>query len=183
METGKNTFTAEYEYGRIKEFEKRVLTEGVCGPFLPVSFVKFGEKEKVNYDCNGYVAIEAYQIKSTMEMVVLLEKCAFALIDLCGRLINPKKIELNAGTVYYSEIKKEIRIAYVPRRIPAEKTMEVFTGLLANLENYTRSKEMTGYLRSIRSYIEYSGGGLFDVVNYIGELKQEIHACGWEVKT
>ena len=178
MEMGKNTFTAEYEYHIIKDFEKRVLTEGGCGPFLPMSFIKYGDKEIANYDCSGYVAIAAFEIKSNMEMAVLIEKCVFALIDLCGQLIGPKKIELNVRTVFYSESKKEVRFAYVPRRSHAEKTMDVLTGLLINMENCMKSKEMTGYLRAIRSYIEYSGGGLFDVANYIGELKQEIHACG-----
>ena len=178
--TGNNILTAEYEYGRIKDFEKRVLTEGACRSFLPMSFIKIGDRERVNYDCSGYIAIAALEIKNSMDMVNILEKCVFSIIDACGYLVNPKKIELNIGTAYYSKSKNEVRLAYVPRRTPVEKTMDVFMGFLDNMENCTKSKEMTAYLRVIKSYIEYSGCGLFDVVNYIGELKQEIHACGFE---
>ena len=180
METGKNIFTIEFESGRIKDFEKRILTESARGPFLPMSFIKHSNRETVNYDCSGYISIAGFEIKNSMEMIMILEKCAFALIDACGYLINPRKIELNTGTVFYSDGKKEIRFAYMPRRLPAENTRNVFTDFLSNMENCPISKEMTGYLRSIRTYVEYSGGSLFDIINYIGVLKQEIHACGWE---
>ncbi|MCL2436458.1 MAG: DUF6382 domain-containing protein [Clostridiales bacterium] len=178
MEQGKNIFTVEYECGRIKEFEKKILAKGVCKAFLPMSFVYFGDTERANYDCSGYQPLANCEFRNSKEMVDLLEKCVFALIDSCGHLINPKKIELNAGTVFYSGSRKEVRFAYVPKAIPAEKTSNVFAELLKHIEKSARSKEMQDYAKVIASYIEYSNGSFFDVIHYLGELKQEIHACG-----
>ena len=177
MEQGKNIFTIEYECGRIKKFEKKILAQGLCKSFLPMSFVSFGEIERANYDCSGYQPLVNYEFRNSKEMVDLLEKCIFALMDSCGYLINPKKIELSAETVFYSDSKKEVKLAYVPKTIPAGKALHVFTELLENIEKSMRSKDIHNYLKSIVSYIEYSNGSFFDVINYLGELKQEIHAC------
>jgi len=189
MEQGRNIFTIEYESGRIKEFEKKILAQGFCKSFLPMSFVYFGEIERVNYDCSGYQPIVNCEFRSSKEMIELLEKCIFALMDCSGYLINPKKIELNTETVFYSDSRKEVRFAYVPRTIPAEKALRVFIEFLEHIGRMVQSrpesangnmqsKDIHNYLKSITSYIGYSNGSLFDVINYLGELKQEIHACG-----
>ena len=178
MEQGRNVFTIEYEYGRIKTFEKKILAKGLCKSFLPMSFVYYGETERVNYDCSGYQPIANCEFKSSKEMIDLLEKCIFALMDSSGYLINPRKIELNAETVFYSDSRKEVRFAYVPKTIPAKRVLHVFIELLEHAGKSVRGKDMHNYLKSIVSYIEYSNGSFLDVINYLGELKQEIHACG-----
>jgi hypothetical protein len=178
MEQGKNIFTVEYESGMIKDFEKKILAKGICKSFLPMSFVHFGEIERVNYDCSGYQPLANCELGNSKDMIDLLEKCVFALIGSCEYLINIRKIELNAGTVFYSDSKKEVKLAYVPKKVPAEKATFVFMELLTFIEKGIRSKEMHDYLKAIASYIEYSNGGFLDIINYFGELRQEIHACG-----
>ncbi|MCL1809792.1 MAG: DUF6382 domain-containing protein [Clostridiales bacterium] len=177
-EEGKNTFTIEYERGMIKEFEKRVLAEGGCKAFLPMGFVSFGETETVNYDCSGYQPIANVSFKSSKEMVDLLEKCVFSLVDSSGYLINPRKLDLNTGTVFYSNSRKEVKLAYVPKCEPSEKVTQALKELICHMEGNVREKEMADYLRATASFIEYSNGSLYDVAGYLGELRQEIHACG-----
>ena len=178
MEQGKNIFTIDYKRGMIKDFEKKILIKGRCKSFLPMSFVHFGEVERANYDCSGYQPLANCEIRNSKEMVDLLEKCVFVLIDSSGHLINPRKIELNAGTVFYSSGRREVKLAYVPKQIPLERSIYVFIELLKHIEKGIRSKDMYGYLKAIASYIEYSNGSLLDVVHYLGELRREIHACG-----
>ena len=178
MEQGKNIFTLEYDRGMIKDFEKRVLTGGVCKAFLPMSFVDFDGKENASYDAGGYRPIACSGFKNSMEMVDLVESCVFALINSNEHLINPKKIELNSETVFSSSSKREIRIAYIPRASPAGKTTDVLTELIDDLRKKAESREIQEYLRSIAAYVEYSNSSLSDVVNYLGELRQEIHSCG-----
>ena len=177
MEEGKNIFTVDYEPGRIKDFEKRILTEGRCKSFLPVSFVSGGEKERANYDCSGYHQAAFRGFESSMEMMLFLEKCAFALLGACRHLLNPRKIELNIETVFYSSPGKELRFAYVPKPVPHQRTTSAFAEFLEQLLSKTEDKEIRNYLTAVQSYIGDSNGSLFDIINYIGELKQEIHAC------
>ncbi|MCL1983216.1 MAG: DUF6382 domain-containing protein [Clostridiales bacterium] len=177
-EEGKNTFTIEYERGMIKEFEKRILAEGACKAFLPMGFVSAGEADTAHYDCSGYQPIANYEFKNSKNIVDLLEKCVFSLIDSASYLLNPKKLELNTGTVFYSDSRKEVKLAYVPKQTPSEKVTHAFKELLNHMESNVRGKESSGYLKATAAYIEYSNGSLFDVVNYLGELRQEIHACG-----
>jgi len=186
MEYGKNTFTIEYAASKIKEFEKKILALGVCKSLLPMSFVSFGQTEQANYDCSEYQSLDYYEIKSSKELIELIEKCVFALMQAGSNLINPRKFELTTKTVFYSDAKKEIKLAYVPKEVQAEKATHVFVEFLKSLENDIENKssgrlnknEMIGYLREIISCIESKNRSLFDIINYLGEVKQEIHACG-----
>jgi len=167
----------EYEIGRIKNFEKEILATGICKALLPMSFVCIGEVVKVNYDCSGYKPLSEFEIVSNKEMISLLEKCIFALMNSCEYLINPKKMELSLQTVFYSESKKEIKFAYSPKAVQAEKALQGFTELLKQIENKANERTMSDYLNSIISYIESENVSFMDVINYLGEIKQEIHAC------
>jgi len=177
MEQGKNIFTMEFKSERIKGFEKKILTQGLCKAFLPMSFVCFGEIERVSYNSSGYKSLANYEVKISKELIYLLEKCVFALLDCCEYLINPKKIELSPETVFYSDCKKEIRFAYFPKEIVSQSVLHNFLELVRHIEQTEKDKEMSDYLKATASYIEYSNGGMIDVINYLGELKQEIHAC------
>jgi len=178
MEEGKNTFTIEYERGSIKDFEKRILTEGRCESFLPVSFVATSEKETAFYNVSGYHKLADLKIENSNEMMCILEKCIFALIESGNYLLNAKKLLLSAETVFFSAGGKELRFAYVPRKLPTESAILVFVEFLAELGKKVENKEQGDYLKAVVSYIEYNNCSLFDVINCIGELKQEIHACG-----
>ena len=184
MEYGENTFAIEYEVGKIKEFEKKILAQNLCSSFLLMSFVSFEQVERANYNCSGYIPLENYEFENSKDMVELLEKCVFVLINSCGHLMNPRKYELKVQTVFYSTIKKEIRIAYVPKIEPQENASQTFIEFLNSLESQinhmgseSNQNEMCKYLQEITSSIENKNISLFDIVNLLGEIKQEIYAC------
>jgi hypothetical protein len=68
MEQGKNMIKVEYRHGLIKDFEKRVLAEGRCGAFLPMSFVAAGGKEMAYCDCSGYRPLGDIEFKNSREI-------------------------------------------------------------------------------------------------------------------
>ena len=177
METGRNVFTIDYVTGRFKEYEKKILAHGACRAFLPVSFVNIDGTEQVSYDCSGYLPVARYEIKSSSEMVDILEKCAFALIIAGEHLLNPKKIRLTPETVYYSAAKREVRMAYTPRETAAEKPQSVFVEFLESFRKNISNNEMQRYLSEIFFYTGTNNGSFFDIINYLEELKAEIHAC------
>ena len=177
METGKNVFTVEFEVGRIKEFEKKILALGECRAFLPAGFVSAGGTEQVNYDCGGYTSLAGYEFKDSKEMVDIMEKCVFALIDSGEHLVNPRKLKLTAETVFYSMDKKEVRIAYAPRASHAEKAQHVFMEFVESFKDDVKNAEMRNYLEETVNYIKRRNGSFFDIVDYISELRKEIYAC------
>jgi len=179
MEQGKNVFTIEHEVGRIKNFEKEILSAGYCDAFLPTSFVRIGQIEKTNYDCSGFKPIASCAFRNSRELMSVLEKCVLMLLLCCEHLMNPRKMELNAGTVFWSKSRNEIKLAYVPRAIPADKAIHVLLELIDHLKRHVQDGEMYRYLKAVEEYIDFSNGSFYDVMNYIGELKQEIHVCGW----
>ena len=181
MIEGKNIITIVHERGSVKEFEKRILTDGRCGAFLPVSFVLAGEKDIAHYDCGVYKPMTDVELNGSGEITLFLEKCVFKLIDSCGYLINPKKMDLNLKTVFFSRPGRDVRFAYLPREIPADGIIGVLAELLRHIDNSIIGEDKHGCLKALMSYIEYAGGSLFDIVNYIGELKRELYACGWEI--
>ena len=183
MEQGKNVITIELERGMIKDFEKRVLAEGKCSAFLPVSFVSTGDREKLRYDCSGYRQVAGIQIKGSVEIVSLLEKIVSTLIDSCGYLINPAKMELNPDTVFYSGTGKKIKFAYVPAKSRAKSTIGVLKRLLETMNKDVIADDTQGCMNAVVSYIEHSNDSLFDTVNYIRELKRELYACGWDLRS
>ena len=186
MEYGKNTFVIEYAIGEIKEFEKKILALGVCSSFLPMGFISRDQIEQVSCDCSGYQALENYEIENSKELIELVEKCIFALISASGHLLNPRKFELNTKTVFYSDTKKEIKLAYIPKKVKAEKATDVFVEFLKKLDVHIAhnangradKNEMQKYLKEIVTCVESKNRNFFDIVNYLGEIKQEIHACG-----
>jgi len=178
MEAGINLLTSEYDHGQIKYFEKRILQEGLCKSFLPMSFVTYDGKDRVNIDYSGYRALASHEFRNSRETVYMLEKCVYALIAACDSLINPKKMELNPKTVFHSVGKKEVRFAYTPRPVPAEKTTDLLRELFESMDNSIVKGEATAYLRACASFIERSGS-LIDIANYIGDLKKEIHSCSY----
>jgi len=188
MEYG-NTFTTEYEISEIKDFEKKILALGVCKSFLPTGFISYEQKARLSCDGSGYQSLENYEIANSKELIGIVEKCVFALIQASSHLLNPRKFEVNTKTVFYSDVKKEIKFVYVPKKVRAEKATDVFVEFIESLnssiskcantvvDGTANQNEMKKYLKEIVICVESKNRSLFDIVNYLGEIKQEIHAC------
>ena len=179
MEQGKNIFTVEYEIGRIKNYEKQILSAGYCEAFLPMSFVRVGAIEKTSYDRGGYKPIAEDCPNSSLEALNVLEKCVLALLLCREHLMDPRKMALNAETVFLSKSRAEVKLAYVPRKEPADRPVRVLTELIGQILERTEEEETRRYIKAVEEYIDSSSGSFYDVVSHIGELKQEIHICGW----
>jgi len=182
MDYGKNTFEIEYDVEEIKEFERKILALGVCKAFLPAGFISYEQVEKAHFDCSGYQALANYEIANSKELIDIIEKCIFSLIQASGHLLNPRKFEVNVNTVFYSDVKKEIKLAYVPKKEKAEKATDVLVEFIESLsDDITSDKatktEMNKYLQEIITCVKSTNRSLLDLVNYLGEIKQEIHAC------
>jgi hypothetical protein len=164
-----------YEYGRIKGFEKRILAEGLCKAFLPMSFISFDGKDMANIDCSGYRVLTAFELRNGMETVSLLENCAFALTAACDSLINPRKMELNTKTVFIAPDKKEVRFVYIPRNTPVDNIADLLMELIGSMDGSIVKGEATAYLRACASYLE-SSYSLANFATYLDELKHDIRS-------
>lgn len=179
MERGKNTFTIEYEVGRIKDFEKRILSAGYCPALLPMSFVKVGAVEKANYDCSGYRPLASCPFANSKELMDMLAKCVHMLLSCCEHLMNPRRMALNTSTVFWSKAENQVRLAYVPRQKPAQTAVLTLLELMDHLEKHLQDADMYRYIKTIKEHIQRENESLQDILHGIGQLQQEIHACGW----
>jgi len=166
-----------YMNEEIRYFEKRVLTEGLCKAYLPMKFIGVEGNEIADIDTAGFKALSCFELRNSIEAVTILEKCVLALIDACGYLVDPKRMEFNIKTVFLSAGKKDVRFAFIPRAMPAENAVCLVRGLVDDMDKNIVRGEATSYLRACASYLPECES-LFDLITFLSELKEEINSCG-----
>jgi len=174
MEIRNNNFQLQLKEGDIKEFEKVVLSSGICNLFMPMGFVSSEDGELVSYDCSGYTALSQCDITQVKEAFDILEK-TFLIISRAGEyLISPSKITLSKETIFYNEQTQAVRIAYVPVKTQWANLSENMMGLIREMEAEVRGNNKV-YLEKIRRHLDRNNYYIKDLINLIGELKREVY--------
>lgn len=174
MELRNNDFKLNLKDGAFKDFEKVVLSSGVCNLFMPMGFVSSEDGELVSYDCSGYTALSQCNITQIKEALDILEK-TFLIISRAGEyLISPSKITLNKETIFYHERTKQIKIAYVPIDKQWASLKENMLEFVYEVEDGIKGNNRV-YLEKVRRHLDHNNYYIKDIVNLIGELKRQIH--------
>lgn len=173
MEIRNNDFKLQLKEGAVRDFEKVVLSSGLCELFMPMGFVSCEDGELVSYHCSGYTALRQCNVKETKEALDILEK-TFLLVSKAGEyLITPSRITLSLDTIFYDRKTGQVRIAYVPVERPAT--------LRENMVNFITEVELgvpgnnRGYLEKVKQHLEQNNYYITDIIDLIGELKRDIH--------
>ncbi|MBC6679601.1 DUF6382 domain-containing protein [Zhenpiania hominis] len=174
MEIRNNDFKLQLKDGSIKEFEKVVLSSGICDLFMPMGFVRLEDGELVSYNCSGYTALRQCNINEAKEAFEILEK-TLLLVNRAGEyLITPGKITLNMDTIFYNRKTKQVRIAYVPAEEPQlnlrENVAEFFTQMEGKLKKTERA-----YLEKMKTQMEEHNYYIGDLINMIGEIRRKLY--------
>ena len=72
MEIRNNDFKLQLKEGAVRDFEKVVLSSGLCELFMPMGFVSCEDGELVSYHCSGYTALRQCNVKETKEALDIL---------------------------------------------------------------------------------------------------------------
>lgn len=173
MEIRNNDFKIKLKNGEIKDFEKIVLSSGICELFMPMGFISSEDGELVSYDCSGYTAISQYHIRHAKEALDILEKTLILISKAGEYLISPSKITLSKETIFYNERTGQIRIAYVPIGKQWASLKENVMGFVGEVEKDVNEKNRF-YLQRVRKYFDHNNYYIKDMINLIGELKREL---------
>lgn len=169
----KNDFKLQLKNGEIKDFEKIVLSSGICELFVPMGFVSSEEGEMVFYDCSGYTALSQYHMKHVREALEVLEKILILISKAGEYLISPSKITLNRETIFYNEKTGQIRIAYVPVSKQWASLKENVIGFVGEVEGEIGGTQRL-YLEKVKKHLNHHNYYVKDMINLIGELKREL---------
>ena len=163
--------------GRIKQYEKDILTAGMCNHMFPMSFISYEKKEQVTYDCAGYCPLSQIKDLDAGELLEIMEKIFLILSESGNHFIPPARIILNEDTVFYDREKGRVKIAYVPA---AGRT----GSLKANAGEFIktmRSKapaEMKGYFGRAQEALQLYNYGPADMADMLAGMKRELFICG-----
>ncbi len=173
MEIQNQNFRVRLKEGSIKEFEKIVLSSGMCELFMPMGFVSCEDGELVSYHCSGYLTLRQCSLKDVRQALEILEKTFLLVSKAAEYLIMPDKIMLTLDTIFYDRRTKQVRIAYVPMpqgRMNLQENMVTFIGEVG--------RQLSGknqlYLENVKQQVRENNYYIKDIINLIGELKREI---------
>lgn len=173
METQNKDFKLRLKEGSVKEFEKIVLSSGLCELFMPMGFVSCEDGEIVSYNCSGYTALRHCGLKDVRQALEILEK-TFLLVSKAGEyLITPSRIMLTLDTIFYDRRTKQVRVAYVPMprdRMNLQENMMTFIGEVGRQLPGKKQE----YLEKVKKQIKENNYYIKDIIHLIGELKRKI---------
>ncbi|MCB6993161.1 DUF6382 domain-containing protein [bacterium 210820-DFI.6.37] len=173
MEIRNNDFKLQLKEGSVREYEKIVLSSGLCDLFMPMGFVSSEEGEIVSYHCSGYAALRQCNVTETMEAFEILEK-TFLLVSRAGEyLITPSKITLSVDTIFYNRQTKQVKIAYVPVTRQGANLRENMAGFMIQMENGVKGNGKA-YLQKVRKEMEDNNYYIQDLINVIGEMRRKL---------
>lgn len=173
MEIRNSDFKVKLKEGAVKEYEKIVLSSGVCDLFMPMGFVTCEEGEIVSYNCSGYTALRQCNITEIREAFEILEK-TFLLVSHAGEyLITPSRITLSLDTIFYNRKTKQVKIAYVPIGQKSVTLRENMASFITQMEQGLQGNGRA-YLSAVKREMEENNYYIGDLINIIGDMRRKL---------
>jgi len=158
----------------VRPFERKVLESGLCDFAVPMTFFRQNGKQKIRYECSGYVALSEIDLTDTDNVFEIIEKTMLALRKSGEFLIEPGKIRLTPDTVYVHNRHKDVRIAYVPGLREGNRLQQhLLEFILLVEERIPRSGKV--FTSQLKEEIIRNNRSLTDLIAIIGEMRREIH--------
>ena len=163
--------------GRIREYEKDILTAGLCRHLLPMGFVSCGKKEQVTYDCTGFCPVGRIRDLDAGELLGIMEKTFLILAETGNHYIPPSRITLNEETVFYDRRKERVRIAYVPMR-GRMCSIKVNAGSFIRMMKERAPADMKGYFGRAQESLQLYNYSSADMADILAGMKRELFVRG-----
>lgn len=171
MEMRNSDFKIRMKEGTIKDYEKIVLSSGMCDLFMPMGFINNQGESIVSYDCSGYTALSQCSTLQVREALDILEK-TFLILSRAGEyLITPSKITLTKDTIFYHEENHTVKIAYVPMEKQFLSVRENMMDFIVEVEQDVEKTDRK-YLKKVREHLDHNNYYIRDIISLIGELKR-----------
>lgn len=158
----------------VKPFERKVLESGLCDFAVPMSFFRQNGKQKIRYECSGYVALSEANLSDISDVLEIIEKTLMALKKSSEYLIDPGKVRLNQDTVYIHHRHKDVRIAYLPGTGEGNRLQQNLLEFLLAIEERI-PKSGKGYVQTLKEEVVINNRSILDLVTIVGEIRREIY--------
>jgi len=160
----------------VKPFERKVLESGLCDFAVPMSFFRHSGKQKIRYECSGYVAFSEANLSDTSKVFEIIEKTLLALKKSGEYLIDPGKVVLNQDTIYVHHSHKDVRIAYVPGVGESNRGKQNLVEFFLIVEKIIPATGR-GYIERLIEEVTTNNRSLPDLLTIVGEIRREIYLC------
>lgn len=169
-----------FERNEIKSFEIRILSEGQCKAFLPMSFIEKGYSLFVTYHTEEYVPLIRLDLNHPYELLHKIEMLLISIKDAENYLIPFERYMILAEEIFFSEKWEHIRLRFEPENAQVlEDFATKFSKLINQIKILVLDDRTKEYLEMVIKKLENTNISREGITNYIGELKREVHICGW----
>lgn len=169
-----------YDCNEIRDYEIKIFASGNCKCFVPMSFMKTNQKLCVIYHTEGYQKLDLSQFQDPYEILNLVEKMVLCVKEAQNHLILHTRYYLTENYIYLDQDMSVMKIIFIPSKENEEKPnfSEKMVHFLEEMkfENVRCSE----YINLVIHKLEKFNLSMGALLNYLSELKREIHLCGWE---
>jgi hypothetical protein len=156
----------------VKPFERKVLESGLCDFAVPMTFFRHKGKQKIRYECSGYVALSEMDLKDASIVLEIIENTLLALRKSGEFLIEPGKIRLTPDTVYVHHKRQDVRIAYVPGLKEVNRLQQHLLEFILLVEERV-TKTGKGYTGQLKEEIIRYNRSIPDLIAIVGEMRRK----------
>lgn len=160
----------------VKPFERKVFESGLCDFAVPMSFFRHNGKQKIRYECSGYVAFSELNLSDTSNAFEIIEKTLLALKKSGEYLIDPCKVPLTQDTVYVHHRHKDVRIAYVPGKLKENHGQQNLLDFFLMVEGRIPASGKS-YIHKLQMEVTVNNRSLPDLITIVGEMRRELFLC------
>lgn len=168
-------YELELQEGTIKQFERKMLESGLCDFAIPMSFIRYNGKQKIRYECSGYVAFSEVILSDTANVFEIIEQTLVALKKSGEYLIDPSKVLLNQDTIYVHYKHQDVRIAYVPGKQCGNPGQHNLFEFFLMVEDRIPASGKD-YIQKLKEEVTLHNRSLPDLLTIVGEMRREIFA-------
>ena len=156
---------------KIRPFEEKVLTSGLCDFSLPANFVTADGVKSAVYDSSGYTCLDDIIFKDTDDILELLEKTLMNLDKAGEFLIDPDHIVLDGNTVFQNLKNGDVKFAFIPLREQKHR------GNVINIMDYFGNRaDQDGrvIISKLKKYIIGRNLSMRDAVKHISLIRKDL---------
>ena len=165
------------EKGRIREYEKDILSAGMCDYLFPMRFITCDQKEQVTYDCTGYCPVGQLRDLDGGELLGIMEKTFLILARSGDHFIPPARIMLSEETVFYDRRRDRVKIAYVP--VPGRaRSLKLNAGAFIRTMRGRAPEELKRYFGRAQESLQLYNYSPADMADMLAEMRRELFLCG-----
>lgn len=180
---------------KIREYEKRMISDSGCPFTLPMHFISDDETRKVYYDFTGFIQLEEYikRKATTVRSDRESEKTIFDALDVLTKILEclkgmesylffPERISIHPDSIFINLNDGRIAFAFYPNEkmeMPLQsrviEIVDAINGLYGDVETEQ-------FLEKFKDYIYMKNPGLDGMIGNLGILQREVSYIFWNTK-